>query len=108
MALTRNQRLALGALALAGLLGPNAAFLYFLATRWDEFWTALGHPIALALLVDAVMATGLLAWYFARRPLGCWDWRAFVVMSLLGGLGFSVPAFFLLNARGDGEQGQLG
>lgn len=99
MALTHGQRIALTLLALAGLLGPNAAFLYFPATRWDEFWTALAHPIALALLVDAVMATGLLAWYFHRHPAGRYGWKAFVAMSLLGGLGFSVPAFLLLKGR---------
>ena len=103
MALTRGQRIALTVLALFGLLGPNAAFIYFMVTRWDEFTAALTHPIALALLVDAVMTTALLAWYFARHPLGKRGWKTFVMMSLLGGLGFSVPGFLLLN-EDDGQR----
>jgi hypothetical protein len=41
----------------------------------------------------------LLAVYFAGRPLGRHRWPTFVVLSLLGGLGFSIPAFVLMNSR---------
>jgi len=38
--------------------------------------------------------------YFARHPLGPVKWPWFVVLSFLGGLGFSLPLYYWLNRRG--------
>jgi len=41
----------------------------------------------------------LLAIYFARRPIGRVSWQTFVLLSLIGGLGFSLPLYWWLNTR---------
>ena len=46
------------------------------------------------------MATGLLGYVWHVRPIGpvrAWPW--FVVLSLVGGLGFSIPFYLWLNWR---------
>jgi hypothetical protein len=43
---------------------------------------------------------GLLAWAIRRFRLGVLSWVAFVLLSLVGGLAFSIPAFLLWRSRG--------
>jgi hypothetical protein len=45
------------------------------------------------------MATGLIAWWVAQNPVGRYSWKIFVLLSLIGGLGFSLPFFWYLNKR---------
>lgn len=87
------------AIALFGLLVPNGLFLFWLFTDYPGHAAALQNTPAVALMTDAVMAVGLLAYYFARTPIGRVTWPWFVALSLLGGLGFSLPMFFWLNTR---------
>ena len=89
----------LQALALIGLLGPNGVFLYYAMARRSEFLTALSHPVTLAFLIEAFLVLGILAALLARRPLGPWGWRSFLVLSLVGGLGFSIPALLVRNSK---------
>lgn len=103
MNLSPGQRFALGLVALFGLVGPNGVFLYYAFCRWPELVAALRHPVAMALLVEAFVVLALLAVYFAKRPLGRWSWKTFVVLSLVGGLGFGIPAFVLLNSAKAGD-----
>jgi hypothetical protein len=49
--------------------------------------------------LDAFIAMGLLAWYFAKWPIGRVRWPWFVALSLLGGLAFSIPLYWWLNAN---------
>jgi len=97
--LSPSHRSVLGAVALFGLLGPNGVFLYYALLRPDEFWGALSNPVTLAFLTEAFVVMILLAVFLHVRPMGPWGWKSFVVMSLLGGLGFSIPALVLLNGR---------
>lgn len=98
MTLSPNQRIALWAVALFGLLGPNGVFLYYTLFRWSDLMAALQNPVTLAFVVEAFLVMGLLAVYFARKPRGRWGWKTFVVLSLIGGLGFAIPAFVAMNS----------
>jgi len=41
----------------------------------------------------------LLAYFFAVNPLGKVKWYWFIVLSIIGGLGFSLPFYWWLNKR---------
>lgn len=98
MALSTNQRTALWAVALFGLLGPNGVFLYYALFRWNDLLAALQNPVTLAFVIEAFLVMGLLAVYFAWKPMGRWGWKTFIVLSLIGGLGFAIPAFVAINS----------
>ena len=98
MTLSPHQRTALWAFALFGLLGPNGVFLYYAFFCWSDLLATLQHPVTLAFVVEAFLVMGLLAAYFAWKPLGRWGWKTFIVLSLIGGLGFAIPAFVAINA----------
>ena len=85
--------------AIAGVAGLNGVFLYVVFARRDLLERALGDPIAWVLMVEALIVTGVLAWLLARwrrNRLGA-GW--FVVLSLLGGLAFSIPVVLLASDR---------
>lgn len=86
-------------IAAFGLLVPNGMFLYYLFAEFTSIAQVLNDRLALGFIIDAFMATGLLAWWFAQHPLGRYSWKTFIVLSLLGGLGFSLPFFYSLNTR---------
>jgi hypothetical protein len=50
------------------------------------------------------MATALIAYVFAVRPLGRVTWPWFVLFSIIGGLGFSIPFYIWLNRRVSGRE----
>jgi hypothetical protein len=97
--MTLNQKIALLTIALFGLFVPNGIFLYYIFVEFTSITEVLNNLLALGFIIDAVMATGLLAWWFAKNPLGKYSWKMFVMLSLLGGLGFSLPFFYYLNKR---------
>jgi hypothetical protein len=95
----RRGEVALVAVALFGLVVPNGLFLYWF---FCEPWTLAelySNPLALGLILDAVLATALLAYFFAQRPPGALRWPWFVVLTLIGGLGFGIPFYLWLNFR---------
>ncbi len=91
--------LALLLIAFMGLLVPNALFLYWLLVEYQGIAAVLQDKLALGFIIDAFMALVLLAFYFARNPIGRVRWPWFVLLSLLGGLGFSLPFYYWLNQR---------
>jgi hypothetical protein len=97
--LSEGQRLALIFVALFGFLVLNGVFLYFCFLRPGDFSAAIRHPVTAALMLEAFLIVALGAVLLAKRPIGPWGWKSFVVFSLLGGLGFSVPLVLLLNAK---------
>ncbi|NUN68163.1 MAG: hypothetical protein HUU02_00460 [Bacteroidetes bacterium] len=101
---TRVRALLLGT-ALFGFTVPNGMFFYFLFVEFTSITDILTNWLALGFIIDAFMATGLLAVWFAHRPPGRYSWKAFVVLSLAGGLGFSLPFFYYLNKRNDDSVG---
>lgn len=86
-------------LAGIGLLVPGALSLYALFHDYASLAAALGNRLALAFFIDLVISTFLLAYFFARKPLGPVRWPWFIALSLLGTLAFSIPTFFWLNWR---------
>lgn len=55
--------------------------------------------MALAFFADLLMSIFLLAYLFARKPLGPVKWPWFIVLSLVGTLAFGIPLFIWLNWR---------
>jgi hypothetical protein len=74
-------------------------FFYYLYTEFTSFAAVFTDLLALGFIIDAFMAMGLLAWWFAKNPLGNYSWKFFIILSLVGGLGFSLPFFYFLNKR---------
>ena len=87
-------------IALFGLTVPNGIFLYWLFTEFTTMSAVFADRLALGFILDCFLAVGLLAYYFARHPPGPVRWPWFVLLSLIGGLGFSLPIFWWLNERG--------
>ena len=96
--------MALILVALFGLIVPNGLFLYWLLVEATGFQDVLNNRLALAFIIDAVMVLIILAVYFARRPVGRVGWGTFVLLSLIGGLGFSLPMYWWLNHREPSHQ----
>ena len=86
-------------LALIGLLAPGGLFLYWMLNDYTSVAAALADKMALAFFLDLLMSTFLLAYLFARKPLGPVKWPWFIAFSLLGTLAFSIPLFVWLNWR---------
>jgi len=89
-------------IALFGLLITNGIFLYWLLYECDGIASNTQNKLAIAFILDAFLAMGLLAFYFARNPIGKGKWYWFIVLSILGGLGFSIPFYWWLNKQNAG------
>lgn len=87
------------AVALLGFLVPNGLFIHWLFTDFGGIGPILGDELALAFILDVMMVLGILCVYFARRPIGPVRWPWFLVLSLVGGMGFSLPLYYWLNHR---------
>jgi hypothetical protein len=82
-----------------GVLVPNGLFVYWLLNEFRSVEQMLSDRLALGFMIDLFVATGLLTDLFAARPPGRIRWPWFLLLSLLGGLGFSIPLFLWLNWR---------
>lgn len=98
-ALSRLQERFLLVLAIAGFLGPNGVFLYYAAADPGLLREALANPVALVFILEAFALMALFAWLIHQRGIRSPGWVAFVVLSLLGSLLCSVPAFLYLASR---------
>jgi hypothetical protein len=88
-------------IALFGLIVPNGLFLYWLVYEYDGPASVAQNKLGLAFMIDALLAVVLLAYNFARKPIGRVKWYWFIVLSVLGGLGFSIPLYWWLNRRAE-------
>ena len=89
-------------LLLAALLGftvPNGVFLYWLFVEYRGLAPVLHDHLALGFILDVLLALIVLSIYFARHPIGPVKWYWFAGLSVIGGLGFSLPLFYWLNQR---------
>ena len=96
---TSTESKMLAALAAFGLLIPNGIFIYFMLMDQQVAKSALTNPISLVFITEAFLLMFLFAWLIrkvsSRRPSGF----AFILMSLLGSMVFSVPAALYLMSR---------
>ena len=88
-------------IALFGLFVPNGIFIYWLFTEFGGGADVTGNKLAVAFIIDAFMAMFLLAYWFAVKPIGKVRWYWFIVLSIVGGLGFSIPFYWWLNQKSD-------
>ena len=94
--LTPTETAGLAALAVFGFLVPNGVFVWFAATQPGLIRAALGNPLALVFILEAFFLMFLLAWLIRRAGLRKPSGLAFILMSLIGSLAFSVPALLYL------------
>ena len=94
------------AVALFGLLVPNGFFVYWLLFEFHGIMPALQDKLALGFILDVVVALIVLSVYFARHPIGRLKWYWFVLLSFIGGLGFSLPLYYWLNQRATARQAE--
>ena len=85
--------------ALFGITVPNGLFIYWLLVEYNGLAAVLQDKLAVAFILDAFLSLGLIAVYLARHPIGPVRWPAFVALSIIGGLGFSLPFYYWLNVR---------
>ncbi|MBX7151455.1 hypothetical protein K1X84_07430 [bacterium] len=97
--MTAIQKTILLAISLFGLLIPNGIFLYYVAVEFRSLSEVMNNSLAVAFMVDALMATAFITFWYSQNPLGRHSWKLFVVLSLIGGLGFSLPFFYYLNKK---------
>ncbi len=93
-----QEKLFLG-LALFGLIIPNGFFLYYSLVAPASLHAALTNPIALVFITEAVLLMFLFAWLIHRWGIRSPGWLAFIIMSVVGSMVFSVPAFLNLASR---------
>ena len=101
-----GERIVLWAVALAGLVGMNGAFLYGM-TQPDLVRRTLGNPLALAFVVEAFVLMGVLAWLLAKWGTARLRWPWFVGLSLLGSMAFALPVVLLWPGRRAQQGGAL-
>jgi len=84
--------------AIGGFAAVNLPFLYFAVIEREIYREAMANGLALVFVSEAFLLMFLFAFLIAklgwRRP----GWVAFIVLSLLGSLAFSIPLFLFLHA----------
>ena len=88
-------------IALFGLIVPNGIFIYWLFTEDNSVAEVVNNKLAVAFIIDAFMAMFMLAYRFAVKPIGRIKWYWFIILSIVGGLGFSLPFYWWLNQKPD-------
>ncbi len=92
--------------ALFALLVPNGLFIYWLLNDLHSFGAVLQDKLILGFMLDVLVAQVLLTVDFASRPIGRVTWPWFAFLSLLGGLGFSLPLLLAQPLRPQGPAGR--
>lgn len=86
-------------LSALGLFGLNGVFVYYALRHPDVVVAAHQNPVSLVFILEAFVMVAFGAWVIARLGLKGPGWLAFVILSIVGGLAFSVPFFLLLHIR---------
>ena len=94
-----KQRWILLAVAFFGLVVPNNMFLYASLHDPNGCGGVAQNLLASSFMLDAFLAMGILACFLAMRPIGPVKWYWFILLSLLGGMAFSLPLYWWLNLR---------
>jgi len=96
---SRNQEGILVALAVFGLIVPNGIFIHSLMTAPETLQAALGNRTASLFISEAFALMFFFAWLIHTLRLTSPGWVAFLVMSIVGSMLFSIPAFLYLSSR---------
>lgn len=95
----------LWALSVVGFFGVNGVFLYCVLWRPATLEAALQNPISVVFIVEALLLTAFFAWGVRFANIENPGWGVFIVLSVVGSLAFSVPAFLLLHLhKADGTR----
>ncbi|MEO0559101.1 MAG: hypothetical protein AAF170_13065 [Bacteroidota bacterium] len=97
-------RILLSVVAAVGFFGLNGVFLAYALLHPEALMAAFQNPISLVFILEAFVLMGLLTWGIAALKIETPGWRLFVLLSLVGSLAFSVPAFALLHLRKQRQQ----
>lgn len=92
-------------IAAFGILVPNGLFVYWLVHEFSSIDQVFSDKLALGFIIDLFVALGVLTYLFAIRPVGPVRWPWFLLLSLIGGLGFSIPLYLWLNWRASASTG---
>jgi hypothetical protein len=99
MRCTATERFWLGLLAFVSIAGLNGVFVWALLARPDLLQAAMQNPVAAVFIVEALVMTGVLAYFLNRWQVSRLHWAWFVGLSLLGGLAFALPVVLLWSDR---------
>lgn len=86
-------------LSTIGFFGLNGIFIHYTFWHPEVLAAAQQNPVSLVFMAEAFVMVAFGAWIISRFELEQPGWIAFVGLSLLGGLAFSVPFFLLLHLR---------
>lgn len=95
----RRSRYVLAGVAIVGLFGLNGVFVYHALLQPEALAAAIRNPISLVFMLEAFLLVAFATWWIRLVGLERPGWLSFVVLSLAGGLAFSLPAFLLLHLR---------
>ena len=84
-----------------GFVFPNGLFAYWIVRDGASIDQVLADRLALAFIIDLFLALGVMCYLAAMRPIGPVRWGWFLFLSILGGLGFSIPLYVWLNWRAE-------
>jgi uncharacterized membrane protein YhaH (DUF805 family) len=101
---TRRERFWLWMLAAFGFSAVNGAFLYGLLQP-GALQEAMGNPLALAFMGEALLLMGTLAYLLAKWKVSSRSWVWFVFLSLVGSMAFALPVVLLWPSRAERRQG---
>jgi hypothetical protein len=96
---TETQEKLLLGLSIFGLIVPNGAFLYYAFAAQQTLQEAMANPVSLVFIIEAFVLMFLSAWLIHRQGIKSPGWLAFILMSLIGSMIFSVPACLYLASR---------
>lgn len=85
--------------AFFGFFCPNGIFIYWLVNDFHGIGDIVNNRLALAFIIEAFAVMLMMAYWFAKNPPGKVKWPWFIVLSLIGGIGFGIPFFWWLNKR---------
>ena len=85
--------------AAIGFFVLNAAFIYYAIAQPHLMDEAMANPIALVFMLEAFALVGFFAWLIVRAGLKEPGALAFIVLSIIGSMAFSVPAFLIWHIK---------
>jgi|OM-RGC.v1.029721936 hypothetical protein len=90
-----KERLLLWCLSLFSFFTINVVFLYALFFDPDSLVGAMRNPVSAAFIVEAFLLMGALSYLLTKWGVCKLSWRWFIVLSLLGSMGFALPIVLL-------------